>query len=80
MTPRSLNIFAKSVYQPVTLGSKLAKVATYARGMGDGCIITVPVDTELFGTNIIIYVEHNDLERFITRQEISVICIYLYIK
>jgi len=54
------------VNQPVTPESKLAKVAAYARDMGDGCIITVPVDTELFGTDITIYLKRNDLERFIT--------------
>jgi len=60
--------------------SKLAKVAAYARDMGEGSIITVPVDIELFSTEMVIYLEHNDLERFIGRQEISAACICLYMK
>jgi len=80
VTSWSLNTSAESVNQLVTPESKLAKVITYARDMEDGYIITVPMDIELFGTDITICLEHNDLERFIDLQEGSVTCIYLYIK
>jgi len=49
----------------VTPESQLAIVAMYARGIEDGCIIIVPRDTEVFGTEIAIYLERNDLERFV---------------
>jgi len=80
MTPRSLETLAGSVNQPVTtpLDSKMKKVVAYARGMGEESIITVPIDIELFSTKMAIYLECNDLERFIGRQEISVACICLY--
>ena len=61
VTSGSLNTFAESVNQPVTPESKLAAMATYARGMKDGCIITVPMDTKVFGTDVTIYIERNDL-------------------
>ena len=82
MTPWSMEIFAESVNQPVTtsLDSKLVKAAAYARGMREGSIITLPVDTKLFSTEMAIYLECNDLERFIGHQEISVSCICLYMK
>ena len=82
VTPRNLETFAESVNQPVTTppDSKLVKVAAYARGMGEGSIVTVPVDIELFSTEMAIYLERNDLERFIGRQEINTACICLYMK
>ena len=49
-------------------------------GHRGGSIIKVPVDIELFATDITIYIERNNLERFIACQEISAACIYLYIK
>jgi len=42
VTPWNLNTFTESVNQSVTPESKLTKVAMYARGMADECIITVP--------------------------------------
>jgi len=40
---------------------KMATVAAYAPSMGEGSIITVPVDIELFSTEMAIYFERNDL-------------------
>jgi len=70
VTPRSLETFAESINQPVTTppDSKMAKVVAYAWGMGEGSIITVPVDIELFSTEMAIYLERNDLQRFIGRR------------
>ena len=50
MTPQSFEIFVESVNQPMTTSAekKMAKAAAYARGMGEGSIITIPVDIELF--------------------------------
>ena len=80
MTPRNLQIFVKSVNQPVTTppNSKMGKVVAYVWGIGEGSIITLPVDIELFSTEIAIYLERNDLERFISSQKISAACICLY--
>ena len=61
-----LHTFAELVYQPMTLESRLEVVATYARGIEYGYIIIVLVDTEVFGTKPTIYLECNDLERFVT--------------
>ena len=58
----------------------MAKMAAYAWGMGEGFIITAAVDIGLFSTEMAIYLERNDLERFIGHQEISTTCIYLYMK
>ena len=54
MAPQSLETFAETVNQPVTTPvlSKLAKVVIYARGMGEGSIITVPMDTEVLTTDM----------------------------
>jgi len=82
VTPRSLETFAKSVNQLVitTPNRKMTKVAACARSMGEGFIITVPVDIELFSTEMAIYFERNDLERFISCQEITAACICFYKK
>ena len=50
MTPQSLETFAESVNQPVTTlpDSKLVKVVAYERSMGEGSIITVPIDMIYF--------------------------------
>ena len=76
-TQWSLYIFAESVNQLVTPTSQLAKVVIYAWGMGDGSIITVPLKTEVFGTDFTIYLERDYLLRFIACQEISGTCIYV---
>ena len=44
------------------------------------CMITVPLDTEVFGAEVTIYLEHNDHESFVTQQEISAAYICLYVK
>ena len=69
VTPRSLETFAESANQLVNTppDRKMAKVTAYARSMGERSIITVPMDIELFSTEMAIYLEHNDFERFIGR-------------
>ena len=52
-----LHTFMESVYQPVTLQSRLTVVAMYARGMKDRCIIIVPVDKEIVLGSYMIDVE-----------------------
>ena len=48
-------------------------MAKFAGVKEAGCIIIVPVSTYAFGTEFeAIYLERNNLERFITRKEISV--------
>jgi len=65
VTPQSLKTFTESVNQQVTTppDRKMAKVAAYAQGMGEGSIITVPVDIELFSTEMAIYLELREVHR-----------------
>jgi len=55
VTLGSLNTSTESINQPVTPESKPMLVTTYARGMKDGCITTVHIDTEIFETKVTIY-------------------------
>ena len=65
MTPRSLETFAESINQPLTTppNSKLAKVVAYAWGMREGSIITIPIDIELFSTEMAICVMTSRVHR-----------------
>jgi len=51
--------------------SSLAAVATFGRVMGDENMVTICVDIDVFGTELMpIILERNGLERFIARMEI----------
>jgi len=84
-TPSKLHTFAETVNQPLQprpeCENRSATVATFAGAMEAGCIIMVPLSTDVFRTELEdIYLEHNDLERFLARKEISAECICVYIK